>query len=609
MVGAHSVRAAAGSGVPDLSRSAQYGSVGVLDHFNYAGRHAGFPQPCAPSSRTPRMSAMSFPPAAGRALPSRSRWEGSIWANVTNAYVSGDGVQAVVTDYDRPLTQQQVNQLRQQQKELQDKRAAAKLPGTAPRPPRGKPTPAWTAAGREELAEIRDKLALFQKRSANPAIAETITLKITIAPNAEPGERELRLGAPAALSQPLVFCVGQLPEFNKPEPPVATEPPAPTAAKRQCPDKPPRPLNRASSCPAWSMARSCPAAWTVTASRRARGQRLVIAATARELIPYLADAVPGWFQAALSLYDSQGHEVAYADHFRFHPDPVLFYEVPKDGEYVLQIRDSIYRGREDFVYRITAGELPFITGIFPLGGPAGAQTTVQLTGWNLPAATVTQDDRGVAPGVYPISARAGTNVSNRLPFAVDALPECLSRKRTIHRPPPSAVTLPIIINGRIGQPGQWDVFRFHGRAGEEIVAEVIARRLDSPLDSVHPTDRCRRQTTGLQRRLRGQGRRAANPVRGFLFPRQTAGGRRLLPLSGRRATSGRAGIRLPPAPQPAPARLRVARRAVQPQRARRHVRAFDSLCPAPGWVFQRNHAGFERRPAGIHPERQQRAGQ
>jgi len=44
--------------------------------------------------------------------------------------------------------------------------------------------------------------------------------------------------------------------------------------------------------------------------------------------------------------------------------------------------------------------------------------------------------------------------------------------------------LPIIINGRINQPGDMDVFRFDGRAGEQIVAEVYARRLDSPLDSV-----------------------------------------------------------------------------------------------------------------------------
>ena len=40
--------------------------------------------------------------------------------------------------------------------------------------------------------------------------------------------------------------------------------------------------------------------------------------------------------------------------------------IPESGEYVLEIKDSIYRGREDFVYRITLGEEPFVTGIFPL---------------------------------------------------------------------------------------------------------------------------------------------------------------------------------------------------------------------------------------------------
>ena len=115
-----------------------------------------------------------------------------------------------------------------------------------------------------------------------------------------------------------------------------------------------------------------------------KGQRLVIAAAARELIPYLADAVPGWFQATLTLYDAQGKELAYDDDYRFNPDPVLFFKVPEDGQYVVEIKDAIYRGRPDFVYRITIGELPFITGIFPLGGRAGTPTTFELTGWNLP---------------------------------------------------------------------------------------------------------------------------------------------------------------------------------------------------------------------------------
>jgi hypothetical protein len=176
--------------------------------------------------------------------------------------------------------------------------------------------------------------------------------------------------------------------------------------------------------------------------------------------------------------------VAYADHFRFHPDPVLYYEAPKEDEYTLQIRDSIYRGRDDFVYRITVGELPFVTGIFPLGGPAGAQTTVQLTGWNLPAATFTEDARELVPGVYPLTVRGEKYVAGPVPFAVDTLPECVSRKPDHSQAGAQTITLPVIVNGRIETPGRWDVFRFQGRAGEDIVAEVIARRLDSPLDSV-----------------------------------------------------------------------------------------------------------------------------
>jgi len=42
----------------------------------------------------------------------------------------------------------------------------------------------------------------------------------------------------------------------------------------------------------------------------------------------------------------------------------------------------------------------------------------------------------------------------------------------------------VIVNGRIERAGDQDVFRFDGKAGEEIVAEVMARRLDSPLDSI-----------------------------------------------------------------------------------------------------------------------------
>ena len=229
---------------------------------------------------------------------------------------------------------------------------------------------------------------------------------------------------------------------------------------------------------------SRPALRTASVSTARKGQQLVIAAAARELIPYLADAVPGWFQATLALYDAKGREVAYDDDYRFHPDPVLFFKVPEDGQYVVEIKDAIYRGRPDFVYRITLGELPYITSIFPLGARAGATTTVKLSGWNLPTDTLTIDAKDMTPGLHPLSVRKGEMISNTMPFSVDTLPECLEKEPNDATPTAQAVTLPVIVNGRIDRPGDWDVFRFEGRAGQEIVAEVSARRLESPLDSV-----------------------------------------------------------------------------------------------------------------------------
>ena len=46
------------------------------------------------------------------------------------------------------------------------------------------------------------------------------------------------------------------------------------------------------------------------------------------------------------------------------------------------------------------------------------------------------------------------------------------------------VSLPVIVNGRIDQPGDVDVYAFAATAGTELVADVNARRLGSPLDSV-----------------------------------------------------------------------------------------------------------------------------
>jgi hypothetical protein len=213
-----------------------------------------------------------------------------------------------------------------------------------------------------------------------------------------------------------------------------------------------------------------------------KGQRLVISTMARELIPYVPDGVPGWLQAVIRLHDANGREVAYCDDFFFHPDPALYYEVPEDGEYVLTINEALFRGRESFVYRITVGEMPFVTSIFPLGGRVGEPVKIEAEGWNLEKTTIAPP-KDAKPGHHLIAAINGNFVSNYVPFALDTLPECLDAESNDEPAKAQKVTLPIIINGRADHTGDWDVFEVEGKAGETLVAEVHARRLGSPYDS------------------------------------------------------------------------------------------------------------------------------
>ncbi|MDD4787384.1 MAG: hypothetical protein PHO07_09435, partial [Pirellulales bacterium] len=459
-------------------------------------------------------------------------------AQVSGIIVSGEGVSARIVDYYRVMNNQELSLLRQQLNELKkaptevDDAMAARMAsfefpapigpdaGTVevqgivcpacgrlnpldatvcsncnanlPKPKAPKPGETEAKAKppetKKELAKqhlIKRIEMRFAEDERTPAVrsqTELVFAEVTVASDAKPGRREIRVVTRRGVSNPLPFYLGQVPE-------VARKPmktcPLPVLGKEHLAQRKRPPEEEEMSIILPCTMNGQIAAGEVNRYRfeAAKGQRLVISAKARDLVPYVADGVPGWFQAVLRLCDAQGRELAYNDDFRFNPDPVIYFEVPEDGEYLLTINEALYRGRESFVYRITIGELPFVTGIFPLGGRAGEPVKIQIDGWNLDQATIAPPPQDAKPGVHLLAAAAGDLLSNHVPFALGTLPECLDNEPNDEPSKPQKVNLPVVVNGRVDRPGDWDVFEVEGRGGETIAVEVHARRLNSPLDS------------------------------------------------------------------------------------------------------------------------------
>ena len=252
-----------------------------------------------------------------------------------------------------------------------------------------------------------------------PAIEQTAIINMKISMKADPGFRKLRVKGKQGLSNELLFSIDVLPES------IAG---VFTIDQKNTP----LPLQIRSIV----NGRIMPGEVDRYIFKAKAGEDYTFELLARALVPYLSDAVPGWFQAVISVHDSDGNILAYADDNRYKPDPVLLFKAPATGEYELRIRDSIYRGREDFIYRLKA----------VVGTPQKAKLKSLV-------------------------------LKNKIPKKIEREPNNSTKT-------PQLVTVPSLISGNISKPGDVDIYAFQGKKGSKVAVEVFGRRLDSSMDSL-----------------------------------------------------------------------------------------------------------------------------
>lgn len=405
-----------------------------------------------------------YPAGGQRGTTVEIRLGGQFLNDASDLQVSGKGVTARIIRQTRPLRPQEINKLRERLDQLNEKKEKS-------------------TADMKEIESIREQLAKAAI-PISPVMAENVFVEMVIAEKAAPGPRELRLQAKTGMSNPVVFDVGELPEFRQEKESFDPEArPRANLARFYKPKKVARESEVEVTLPNVLNSQLMPGDVDHYRFPAKKGQQLVFRTRARALNPYLADAVPGWIQTVLTLYDAEGNEVAFTDDTGNNPDPVMAYKVPRDGEYVLEVHDALYRGREDFVYRIEAGELPHITRVHPLGAQSFSQTAVTLEGWNLPQTSLTLQSSAMKPGLMPLTMQQGKYQTNPVPFLVSTLADFVEKEPNDSIGQAQSINLPVFINGRIEKRGDVDVFQFQGSDRQLFVAEVWARRLESPLDS------------------------------------------------------------------------------------------------------------------------------
>ena len=207
----------------------------------------------------------------------------------------------------------------------------------------------------------RDIFVRKNSLQMTPSLRQILFVDVAVDADAKPGRRDFCVWTQNGISPPRPFVVTS--ERHVEEPYYA--PPHHKAA--------PPPL--VESFPAVLDGRILPGETDRFDLRLKKGMKLVCDVTARELQPYVGDAVPGFFNAVVKLTGPGGREVAFADdRKRYLPDPYFSVTVPADGVYTLEIHDNLFRGREDFVYSM---KVDAVVAATPRTSPPPAKRTAK----------------------------------------------------------------------------------------------------------------------------------------------------------------------------------------------------------------------------------------
>lgn len=301
-----------------------------------------------------------------------------------------------------------------------------------------------------------------------PTSGENLTVRITVAPDAIPGVRDVRVATPRGVS-----TVGQLVITS--DPVIAETDGNDTREKAQPVTLPATLCGR--------IEKNEDVDWFRFSAQA--GSQWCFQVRCMRLEDRVHD-LQNHADPILMIRDANGSVIASADN-TLSGDPLILHTFERAGDYYLELRDVRYQGNNFWEYCVEASTQPYIQCVHPLAVSRGADANVQLVGLtqrigeskvNVSTSNALRKST-IELASLQVNERRLTLpiVSTSLPIQIEAAQENDSPEKA------QSITAPTVIAGVVEKEGDVDCYQFTATKGQKWSFEVLSRRAGSQLDS------------------------------------------------------------------------------------------------------------------------------
>lgn len=184
----------------------------------------------------------------------------------------------------------------------------------------------------------------------------------------------------------------------------------------------------------------------------------------------------------LVLLDGTGRELASSDDTKF-ADPAMTFTIPKDGDYIIQVRDARYDGDPRWAYALQITDRPRVSQVFPLATNAVQSLDIEPVGSAKLLANKVSFTTPKELGIQSIVLDVANQSTNPTAIVVSPLPLANEQEPNETVAQANRLAVPGGVNGRISKRRDLDHFSFHGTKGKAIAFEMFARRFGTELTS------------------------------------------------------------------------------------------------------------------------------